>query len=453
MLRLVGPSRSPPRAVDVAADLLLSRLALQLPPGLQGDLREALDEWRRNLDTGARDLRAVAAPFLLRAAREAGQPEPEASGELARSVRLLAGAAHGAALGLQATEWAVAPFLRAEVLERETALGLVAEGCALGGAPLETVVAAGHSWILAGGAPGTLGIHVVRAALSAWEQQGVRGRGLEQMREAHAWLSREVLREETSVSASRSGAEAALWELTTLLSTIDGIAPSLPDLRRLRVGALQEISQAGAVALADAVATAWSAAVPGLTPGAAAAHFDLWWRGIENDRSVVQLAVRDAVDDLRFKTQLRMQATWAGGVPAGGQAPAWRVEGRRKVPWFLPDAVVSEAASNGLPVPVVRPAYLEAAGTIERAKTAGGGRCIYCGSDHELRAVFVWPRELGGQPLESNLATACGLCQDFLELLGPRRWGQVLATPPQETAVAWWEAQKKANMKTINFAR
>mmetsp|Transcript_81311 Transcript_81311/g.213441 ORF Transcript_81311/g.213441 Transcript_81311/m.213441 type:complete len:275 (+) Transcript_81311:170-994(+) len=268
----------------------------------------------------------------------------------------------------------------------------------------------------------------------------------------HAWLASEAAAA-ADVAAFRQTAED-LGAVTTLLEAVDGVAPSLTDLSRGREGPLGGLGEAGVAALMDAVAISWSMAMPGLTPGVTSAHLSLWWLGVESNRTLIEQIVASTVDELRWLQTNRMQATWTSGVVPGGLAPSWRLDGLRKVPWFASKAVCKEAYEDGrvgLPKTPVRK-FLNSASVLEKAKASNGGRCIYCGSAHELRAREMWPLELGGQNLESNLAANCCLCAEFRERLGPKRWGEVLAANPQEAASTWWQAQREANTQFMNFS-
>jgi len=455
ILRLIGPTATPRRAADEAADALISRFAAQLP-GFQAEVVGVVEAWREAASQG---LAAVVAPFLLRAAQQGGEvalADMEA-GDVARATALLSNALRGDALSLQSAEWTLSPFVGSGPDELGVAVETVAGACGKCGAPKALLSAAARRWLRAGGPSGGLGSCVVVEALKAWEIEGVSGAGLARLREAHTWLVQELDLNLEQSSPSPSRVESALQGINMLLTTIDGEAPSLADLKRAREGCLANLGRAGEAALADAVALAWSAEMPGLTTSLAAGHFDQWWKGFEDSRSLVQQLVAGSIDELRWKTELRAQATWQGELPINGQTPAWRIEGGRKVPWFIPTEVVEEffqekAVKSARPGAVSgEKGFINMKVVREKAKKSLGGRCMYCGSGHELVARLVWPLELGGQNLESNLSAVCSLCAQFKDRLGPRRWGEVLDAKPEDAADIWWTAQKKASMKSAAF--
>jgi len=180
-------------------------------------------------------------------------------------------------------------------------------------------------------------------------------------------------------------------------------------------------------------------------------HFDLWWNGQEDSRTVVEQLVTGTIVELRWKTQLRVEATFAGPGLAAGQTPAWRIEAGRKVPWFAPKELCK--AAFAAETPIEEPRKRNQRDLTEKAKAATEGRCMYCGSNHKLQARLVWPKELGGQVLQSNLGAACPVCTDFFGRLGPEMWGEALTAKSELAADVWWTAQKEANTAQTNFLK
>lgn len=465
IMQLIGLPGDTIRQVDTAANSILKNLATQFV-GIESQAEQTLEGWRK--DAGRIRLATIVVPMILEAANTRPGTTPvddelidASSGDVLRSVLLLGQALRQEALSLRHVEWALSPGACAEPEVIKPLILLVSQAASAGGIPEKVMRNAAAMWLADGAKPAHLAVHVAGSAIAAWEEEGTTGAGIDTLRETRNWLEVQLAEAEidpTAVDGRIAVGPGALKELETLLMALDGSAPAFSDLNRARDGLLSRLTAAGEAALTDAVSNAWSAAVPGVRTGPAASHFGLWWKRAENQRNMVESLVAGAVDELRWRTQLRTQATFTGTTPIGGQSPAWRVEDFRRVPWFVPEDAVADAYGadtsaphSGRSVKVDRRSPLSNATVIEKAKDVTGGRCMYCGSSNDLRARFVWPLELGGQNLESNLAAACPLCVEMMEHLGSKRWGEVLAAEPADAATVWWEAQKKANMKSMGF--
>lgn len=235
-----------------------------------------------------------------------------------------------------------------------------------------------------------------------------------------------------------------------MISLLDGGVVSMAELSRVHRRTLSEVGYAGEAAITDATAFTWSSAIPGLTPGLAASHFGLWWRGVEDSRTMIATLVRGVLDEMQYRIRLRAEATWKGSPPEASQTPAWRLEGIERVPWFVPSALIEEADNETEQALAFKNHHTGWAGKDDeltaRAATATGGRCMYCGSNHALKPVLVFPIQLGGWRGESNLSVCCPICRDFSQRLGCQRWGAALLAKPEEAADVWWKAQKVANV-------
>ncbi|CAE7893310.1 casA [Symbiodinium sp. KB8] len=252
-----------------------------------------------------------------------------------------------------------------------------------------------------------------------------------------------------------SSLRGALGGLAVLLDAIDGKPPSLSELARAKEAILAELGGKGMAALADAVALSWSMAMPGLRPAVAALHFEQWWNGQESRQELVAQIAGSGLQELSWNLSLKLKATFANQKPTEYASPAWRVEGVQKVTWFVPSGVVKEASKVN-PVGLKKdrkkpPGFIGSKTAKKGAEEKSGGRCMYCGSTHKLRAKHFFPTELGGTDYVSNVSMVCELCSDMHEALGPKRWGEVLSAEPEEAAEVWWEAQKKASMQAMGF--
>ena len=67
----------------------------------------------------------------------------------------------------------------------------MASSCALGGVSVEILSKACSSWLAKGCVSGALGVELAVEALLAWEQE-VKDAGLPQLRQAHAYLERQL---------------------------------------------------------------------------------------------------------------------------------------------------------------------------------------------------------------------------------------------------------------------
>jgi len=241
-----------------------------------------------------------------------------------------------------------------------------------------------------------------------------------------------------------------------LLAAVDGNAPSFAQLKHgMELGVLSKLGKYGRVAFADAVANAWSAAVPGLLRSSAALHFEQYLQGFESRRAVVEQTTAQGLQELRWRTTLMLQATFGDQRTEAYSSPSFRVEGTRKVPWFASPEVVKEAFEEK-PIGLKKKSqkqggWVGSKMATQLAHEKGGNRCMYCAGSWKLAPRLFWPKELGGTETLSNLGSACECCREMADALGPRRWGEVLAMQPEEAAEVWWTAQKKANMQSMDF--
>lgn len=462
VLRLVGPTQEREdqkiRQADLAANQLLQRLAVQMIfPDLQAELEFSMREWREKQPETT--LSTLVAPWLLKAAKmcaDSGMPGDEPPGVLARSIGLLARTMKMEEISLLSAEWALGPFEQADT--RGEAVDLVSSSCAQGGVAEGIVSDACSSWLEAGCTPGSLGVELAEQSLLAWERDGVHDQGVVHLRQAQQYLEQQLALGMLSTAPSiERRLKTATESLEVLIGAIDGVAPSLAQLNRGREGIYSKLSYTGRAAMIDAVAKAWSAAMPGLTPGVAAAHFEEWLQGYTGRRSMVEDVASAGLQELKWNLQMKLDATFADQQSEAYSSPSFRLEGVRKVPWFVPTSVVKEAFAErpiGLrkkPPPSQGPGFVNSKVAIEQAQEKSGGRCMYCGGSWKLAPRYFWPYELGGTELVSNLCGACELCNEMADALGPRRWGEVLSAKPEEAAEVWWEAQKKANMETVSF--
>lgn len=457
-LQLIGPDDpAAPREVSKAADLLALKLATGIPGRFETEISAQIRNWRTGASTIP--LACYIAPFLVQAIEQSvaeGIQLPSlaecASHQLARSVRLLAGALNGEPLGLLSAEWSLAPFVGAKQGEINFAAAVASGAAAKTGAPQAVVKQALQQWVAAGGPVAGLSYRVGVAAVAMWEKLGARGKGLDALQTSYRWLLEESKDLPAEVANLEAKTSETLQGINLLLEALkDGVPPSFPALSRAREGVLADLGSAGVGVLIDAVAFAWADAVPGLDPNTAGNLFQSWWVGRESARATVELMTQSIVSDLRFVLQMRVNATWSGVLPTGSGTPSWRVEGKRRVTWFVPSEVVEEAYAD---IPENAPkeyqrirGWIDKPETLARAKEKTNGRCMYCGSNADLRPQLVFPKELGGQELPSNLTVVCDLCQDMYKLLGTRRWAQVLRAEPDEAAQAWWKSQQEANRR------
>jgi len=486
-LRLVGPAQNPPREVDIAARTLVGTLGAQLVE-LEADVIRAVEAWQQQAN---QSLTTLLAPFILRTAHEkfiasgdlaavgpsgaiaAGAP----AGDLRRSAELLAAGLKGKPLGLRTAAWALEPFCRAGEAELAAAVSVVAQACGVNGAPQEVIAEAARNWVTKLCPSTALGMQIIYAALAQWERNPLEDGSMALLEDTCAWLEGELesLKDpEVGIMEGNDTMVKALQGLKVLVDVVHGTAPSLLVLRKLKRLVKPCLGPVGLARLAEAVARAWADAVPGMSMAVANAYFAEWWRRGQ-DRVVAQQIASVVVEELKYRTKLRYQATFPGASPTSGQTPAWRLEGRAKVPWFLPKSTVAAAFEQPRLEPTVEktvdpylalaihvPCSAEPASrraerallspvAVERAVQATGGRCMYCGSNFNLKARMVWPEKLGGGALESNLAAACPLCIEFMESIGPKAWGEALAAKPEVAADAWWLSQKEASMNAIEF--
>jgi len=458
LLRLVGRTedrQGRKRKADVAADELVQRLSTQLMfDDLPQKAERAMCAWRE--DQPETSLSTLVAPLLLEAAHigaERGMPEQRPVGVLSRSVSLLAQAINMEELSLQSAEWALIPFEAAE--SSEEAVSLVAASCAVGGVPEDVMAETCTAWLDLGCEPGIIGLQLARTALQVWEREGVRDKGLAQLRKVRSYLEAQLDKVVGIPARTASSLRGALGGLAVLLDAIDGKPPSLSELARAKEAILAELGGKGMAALADAVALSWSMAMPGLRPAVAALHFEQWWNGQENRQELVAQIAGSGLQELSWNLSLKLKATFADKKPTEYASPAWRVEGVQKVPWFVPSGVVKEASKIN-PVGLQKdrkkpPGFIGSKTAKKGAEEKSGGRCMYCASTYKLRAKHFFPPELGGTDYVSNVSMVCELCSDMHEALGPKRWGEVLSAEPEEAAEVWWEAQKKASMQAMGF--
>lgn len=346
---------------------------------------------------------------------------------------------------------------------------------------MEVMEMALREWVHEGCEPDQLARGVARAAFEVWAVQGVRDQGLPSLRAAAAWLRSEVAEDnrrlavgsiDSQVLAAVGREETGMAEdMHLALDVLDGgKVPSFDELVAAKQRTFGDFPLAAEAGLQDAIAAAWSGAIPGLVLSSAAAAVEVWWQGLSDPRVVVGQATMRVIEALRYRTRLRVQATWPGGLANDGFAPAFRSEGDRLVPWFVSKELVQEvevlearkreasgaegaARASNLPGIRERPdtSVTErkegnlASFMVDAARKVTGGRCMYCGSNDAIKAVYVWPLEIGGTEGPSNFGCSCGLCYEFKRVLGPKRWGEVLAEDPEEAVISWWTSQKEAD--------
>jgi len=462
LLRLVGPTQEREdqrsRQADLAANKLLQRLAVQMMfPDLEAELEYSMRQWRETQPETT--LSTIVAPWLLKAAQmcaDTGIPSDEPSGVLARSIGLLAKTMKQEEISLLSAEWALGPFEEAEICDE--AVALVSSSCAQGGVEQGIIESACSSWLDSGCTPGSLGVELAEKSLLAWERDGVHDEGVVHLRKALEYLNLQLeLGMLTRAPAIEMRLKTASESLQVLIGAIDGVAPSLPQLNRAKEGIFSKLSHTGRSAMIDAVANAWSAVMPGLQPGVAAIYLDEWLQGSQSRRSLVELAATAGLQELKWNLMMKLDRTFASQQSEAYSSPSFRVEGIRKVPWFVPASVVKEAFDGkpmGLrkePLPSQGPGFVRTKLAVQQAKDKSGGRCMYCGGAWKLSPRYFWPHELGGTEVMSNLSAACECCTEMAHALGPKRWGEVLTAKPEEAAEVWWEAQKKANTQTVSF--
>lgn len=436
---------------------------------------------RQNVDFDEREvsLSSVLAPIILDTASKPVAEGADLSnvlqGDVSRSIALLRKALSGEPLGLQESEWALLPFVRSFEAQRVRAVEIVAEACLFGDMEKESVEEACNRWLTDDfGSSAHLGPRFIEAALNAWESRQASRDDMLALEATEIWIRSELEALPAGDHLLRQVVEAPLDNLTMLLDTMDGIAPSLGSLSKARSGDFgRQLGPFGLATLSDAVAQNWADSMLGLNAGLAASHFDLFWRGIEGARSLVEQLATNSAEELRWNLRLKAAATWGDKLP-DTQMPAWRLEGIRRVPWFVPSQVIEEAFGDDLPglqvhffrginkkwktqkrkpLPGLEPGsnFLAKAPTQDFAKLKTGGLCRCCGSAADLEAAFFWPVELGGKELQSNLTCYCKRCKELQSRLGMKRFGEVLRAPPEQASEVWWEAQKKANVQYQEF--
>lgn len=469
IFRLVGcADEGPPLEIHRAAERLAQGLAAQLS-GQQEAALSTIAAWRE--EPGSTCLAESLAPLILREAAAGSSFTGEGETEIERSVIVLGRAMRGEPLDLPSVERGLSPFLGAGKSNLEVVYSTMAGACVAGGAPEGILERACGRWLGNGRRTGCLGADVVDAAVASWQLKKTRAEGVAVLRSALRWLTEEALRLCGSKDVEVDDAAAvvtafqlacktlppasgqrktilAIQGLGVLLSILEGKAPALTDLRQTRDRFCESIGPAGEAALADATAFAWATEIPGIAAPMVASHFGLWWRRLEDDRTMVAALVGGLIDDLHEMHIARAEATWPGNAPMASQTPSWRLEGRARVPWFVPPDVVEAAysddgeerrkkAKRALPFSATAKA---------KALRNTDGRCMYCGSKESLRAILAFPEELGGSQLESNMAACCNICFDFSQRLGGKRWNDALSAKPEKAAEVWWKAQKIANV-------
>lgn len=470
IFRFVGPPVADAlREADIAGMSIVDGIAMELLDQQETAAAAILAWWK---DPGDRSLPELVCPMIMKAAsteqaiKIAADGDLQSQNEVTRSISLLARALKGDTLNLQTAEWAASPFCGGNTADVETALSVIASACVATGAPAGVLEKGCQRWLSNGRAPGALGMDVAVAAVNCWESQVVVSDSAV-LSQTHEWLVRNVLGEATKdptelrgalvshaqllpASSGQKKVVEAIQDIDVLMTLLDGRAPSLAELRRVGNRTLGELGPAGQAAISDATAFAWRSAIPGLSPALAASHFSLWWRGLETDREMITSLVRAVVAELRHRIRLRAEATWGKGGQAGPQAPAWRLEGQRKVPWFVPSALVEEAYDrteqpSGTFDTVFRGRAGKSEFLVEKAAAITGGRCMYCGSDYSLKAMVAFPEQLGGNVGEANLTVCCAVCDEFSQRVGSKQWGEALLAKPENASDVWWKAQKLAN--------
>lgn len=464
LLRLVGPTQEREddrtRQADLAANRLLQRMSAQLMfPDLEAEVELSMRQWRE--EQPETTLSTIVAPWLLKSAKmcaESGMPDELPPGALSRSIESLSRTMRLEEISLLSAEWALAPFEKADASSE--AITWVSSSCAKGGVAEVILSDACSGWLASGCSLGSLGVEIAVTSLLAWERDSVRDEGVMHLRKAHSYLEQQLALGTLAKAVKiEERLQDAIDSLGALIGAIDGVAPSLKALSKGREGIFSKLSGIGRAALADAVAFSWSYAMPGLKPSLAAVHFDQWFRGLENTQDFVESVVSNSLQDLMGNVRLKVERTFGDQPSDAYSSPSFRVEGIRKVTWFVPTSVVKEAFEHrpfGLRKPPKDaewpgPGLVRSKFGRKQAEEKGGGRCMYCGGGYKLSPKYFWPHELGGTELLSNVCSRCECCKDLEEALGPRRWGEVLTSSPDEAAEVWWEAQRKANMETVSF--
>eukprot|EP00439_Symbiodinium_sp_Y106_P039948 s358_g4.t2 len=234
LLRLVGRTedrQGRKRKADVAADELVQRLSTQLMfDDLPQKAERAMCAWRE--DQPETSLSTLVAPLLLEAAHigaERGMPEQRPVGVLSRSVSLLAQAINMEELSLQSAEWALIPFEAAE--SSEEAVSLVAASCAVGGVPEDVMAETCTAWLDLGCEPGIIGLQLARTALQVWEREGVRDKGLAQLRKVRSYLEAQLdkMAADTQLNYGSHGTTTGYSCPPLALAVKDLVEPSTPD--------------------------------------------------------------------------------------------------------------------------------------------------------------------------------------------------------------------------------
>lgn len=439
---------------------------------------------------------AVVGTGAAAAVQEALQGTPSTVGDIARATALLANTMNGEGLGLVGAEWSLRPFARAAATEVDVACEVVSEGCAATGAPKQVIENAAHQFVDSLCPAWQFDTSIAYSAIDLWQHDPEPlETGLELLKATIQWLDKELdqlatVDDDKSQFLFGSGMDdfyalSALQSLDFVVKLVEGeFVPTLRDITKFRDFVGDRLDGSGQALVADAVAKAWGDHLPGIMPKHIATYFSMFWRRELSSQTFLDQITTSSAQDLMAMRSLRAQKTWGASGPPGGFFPAWRMRGEKEVPWFMSDETYDEVEQDegkqavfvgyrqnrlfieGEEVEKVMKDYtgsdqddplrhflprLTSMKYQTMALDRCAGRCIYCGSAHNLKSYIFVPASLGAQPSLSNCMAACGTCYFAMKHLGLQRFSRALRRPVDEAGEVWWQAQRAANVKYASF--